>query len=215
MTDRGFAGASAYREHARRRRQRDASIADAPESIQQVLRDASRRARDIAAWRTGALGESIVGRALDDCDERGIRLLHDRRVPNGLGNIDHLAIGPAGVFVVHAKNYRGRPRYETVGSGDGESRRLFVGRDDASELLAGVQRQVRIVATVLADPVVAVRGVLCFVGADWELGNGFVVDGVGVTAPDRLADLVTLPGPLDAGRIRAVHAHLEASLSAA
>ena len=32
-------------------------------------------------------------------------ILHDRRVPGSPANIDHLVIGPTGVFVVDAKNF--------------------------------------------------------------------------------------------------------------
>ena len=32
--------------------------------------------------------------------------LHDRRVPKGRANIDHIVIGAAGVYVVDAKHYK-------------------------------------------------------------------------------------------------------------
>ena len=88
--DRDFAGASAHREHARLRREREASADAAPESIQDLLRDAGRRSRDVRAWEKGAAGESIVGRTLTELADHGVRVLHDRRVPGGTSNLDHL-----------------------------------------------------------------------------------------------------------------------------
>lgn len=35
-------------------------------------------------------------------------MLHDRRVPDTRGNIDHIIVAPAGVFVVDAKNHKGK-----------------------------------------------------------------------------------------------------------
>jgi hypothetical protein len=45
-------------------------------------------------------------------DSRGVELLHDRRICGSRANIDHLAIGPGGVTVIDAKNYRGKVRTE-------------------------------------------------------------------------------------------------------
>lgn len=213
--DRGFAGASAHREGARLRREREHSAEAAPESIQDLLRDAGRRSREVRAWEKGAAGESIVGRVLAELADHGVRSLHDRRVPGGASNLDHLAIAPTGVYVIDAKNYSGRPRIETSGAGEATTTRLFIGRDDRQHLVQSVQWQTRVVGAVLADSSVPVRGILCFIGADWEVLNGYLVGGIGVTSPERLADLLRMPGPLDAARIAALRRHLLASLDAA
>uniref|UniRef100_UPI003783E140 nuclease-related domain-containing protein n=1 Tax=Pseudolysinimonas sp. TaxID=2680009 RepID=UPI003783E140 len=99
LSDRGFAGASAHRESLRRSGTGEA-----------------------AAWRAGAVGEGIVGRLLA---ESGVRAIHDRRIPDSDANIDHLAVTSAGVLVIDAKNYRGRPRVDTFGGADPTPRRLF------------------------------------------------------------------------------------------
>lgn len=68
------------------------------------------------AFRNGELGELTVGAMLDKRAARGpLIALHDRRMPRGHGNIDHLAIAAAGVFVIDAKQYRGRVRVEDRG----------------------------------------------------------------------------------------------------
>lgn len=35
-------------------------------------------------------------------------VLHDRKIPGSKANIDHIAIGPGGVFVIETKNYDGK-----------------------------------------------------------------------------------------------------------
>jgi hypothetical protein len=57
------------------------------------------------AWRQGAEGEERLGHQLDQLTGEGFVILHDRRVPGSPANIDHLVIGPTGVFVVDAKNF--------------------------------------------------------------------------------------------------------------
>ena len=34
-------------------------------------------------------------------------VLHDRRIPRRTSNIDHIAVGPSGVFVIDTKRYQG------------------------------------------------------------------------------------------------------------
>lgn len=59
----------------------------------------------ISAWRTGALGEEHVGAILVSLPE-GYRVLHD--VDTGKGNLDHVVIGPTGVFAIETKAVAGR-----------------------------------------------------------------------------------------------------------
>ena len=181
LTDRGFAGASAHQES----RHRSGS--------------------DAANWRAGAVGEGIVGRLLA---EAGVLAVHDRRIPGSEANIDHVAVTAAGVLVIDAKNYAGRPRVDTFGGSDPTPRRLFVGAEEHTPLLYSVRRQVRIMEDALLDDPVPVRGMLCFVGADWELVNGYLVAGVGITSCDGLSALVGMPGPLDEKRQRDIHRRL-------
>lgn len=187
--DRGFAGASAYRES---------------------LRQAG--SRDARNWRAGAIGESIVGQMLADA---GVRTVHDRRVPGSDANIDHIAVAPSGVYVIDAKNYSDRPRVDTFGGADSTPRRLFIGREDHTHLVHAVRRQVRVVEGALEDPAVPVRGILCFVGVEWEVINGYLLHRVGVTSPEGVAALLAMPGPLAAARVDAVHRRLGTVLDAA
>lgn len=60
------------------------------------------------AWAAGAEGERRVAGALQDLP-RGWVVLHDRLLRPGtrLTNIDHVVVGPGGVFLVDAKNWAG------------------------------------------------------------------------------------------------------------
>ena len=42
-------------------------------------------------------------------------VLHDRAVPGGRANIDHIAVVPSGVWVIDTKHYRGRLEQRDLG----------------------------------------------------------------------------------------------------
>lgn len=58
----------------------------------------------ITAYGIGAEGERLTGRVLDKLD--GYVVLHDRKIPGSRANIDHIAFGPGGVFVIETKKYK-------------------------------------------------------------------------------------------------------------
>jgi hypothetical protein len=60
------------------------------------------------AWRIGAEGERKTARYLDGLAEAGFIVLHDRKVPGYGGNLDHVAIGPTGVWAIETKNVAGK-----------------------------------------------------------------------------------------------------------
>ena len=93
------------RKAARERRTREAHpiIADA------LLASAAIGTQLETAFESGAGGERAVGGRLDERLAEGPAVVpHDRRMPRGHGNIDHLVVAPARVFVVDAKDIRGR-----------------------------------------------------------------------------------------------------------
>ena len=103
----------------------------------------------------------------------GIRLLHDRRAPGTRGNLDHVVIAPAGVFVVDAKGYEGLIRVRDVGGLLKVDERLVVGRRDCSTLADNMGWQVeaveRVLRSVPAKPLPPVIPVLCSVRGEWPL----------------------------------------------
>ncbi|MFF4431528.1 nuclease-related domain-containing protein [Streptomyces sp. NPDC001513] len=72
-----------------------------------------RRGTDGDAWRSGLAGERRVGVELDRLTRQGWRVLHSVPLPRQV-DIDHLLIGPGGVFTVNTKRH---PR-KTVWVGD-------------------------------------------------------------------------------------------------
>lgn len=57
----------------------------------------------IENWRTGAQGERRTARALWALRRDGWVVLHDLPDRAGTGNVDHVVVGPAGVFVLDSK----------------------------------------------------------------------------------------------------------------
>jgi hypothetical protein len=62
--------------------------------------------RDYDSWAQGAEGEEVVGRILEGLRERGWYVIHD--VSFGRGNIDHIVIGPGGIFTIETKSRGGK-----------------------------------------------------------------------------------------------------------
>ncbi|HET8956428.1 MAG TPA: nuclease-related domain-containing protein [Solirubrobacterales bacterium] len=62
--------------------------------------------RDHAAWSQGAEGEEVVGAVLEGLVADGWQVIHD--VSFGRGNIDHVVVGPGGLYTVETKSRRGR-----------------------------------------------------------------------------------------------------------
>ena len=57
-------------------------------------------------WAVGLRGERLVGGRLNRLRRDGWRVLHSVQFPSGT-DIDHLVIGPPGVFTVNTKHHRG------------------------------------------------------------------------------------------------------------
>lgn len=64
--------------------------------------------KEARAWQAGSLGEERASRKLAMLRRHGFTTLDDVLLePGKKWNLDHLVIGPAGVFFVDAKNWRG------------------------------------------------------------------------------------------------------------
>ena len=57
-------------------------------------------------WQDGKAGELAVTDALKALPDQYV-VLNDLMLPDGRGNVDHLVIGPNGIFVIETKNYSG------------------------------------------------------------------------------------------------------------
>jgi Nuclease-related domain len=58
-------------------------------------------------WQRGAQGERHTARLLDRLTRDGFVVFHDLAMPDSPANVDHLAIGPSGVFVIDSKQWTG------------------------------------------------------------------------------------------------------------
>ncbi|MEX5631534.1 nuclease-related domain-containing protein [Parafrankia sp. FMc2] len=111
-------------------------------------------------WRTGLAGERIVAAELAPLESRGWRVLHSIPLANEV-DIDHLLIGPGGVFSINTKHHHGS--------------RIWVG-DDAVRLGPRAYQYVRKAraeaqraSTALSRACgfdICVAGVLAFVNAE-------------------------------------------------
>ena len=181
-------GASAQREYERRRARDEAAIHEKWGSgrIGKIAVALSDERQTTVAWKSGAVGEATVGRALDAIASEELVVLHDRRIPGTRANIDHIVVSRAGVWVVDAKRYKGKRPTLRVEGGLFRPRveKLVVG-GDRTKLVDGVLRQRELVSDVVGT--VPVTAVLCFVEADWPLlGGSFTTRGVEVCWPKAL-----------------------------
>jgi Nuclease-related domain len=148
---------------------------------------------DAIAWRRGAVGERRTARLLGPLERHGWAVLHDLAVPGSRANLDHLAIGPGGVFVIDSKQYRGRLQFDRSG-------RLWHGRYPLAPALRAVSFEADQAAQVLTDadvvvPIVAVHGAQV-------PGGKVVTQGVPVVAARRLPSMLrALPAVLGPERI--------------
>jgi hypothetical protein len=146
---------------------------------------------DARAWRRGAVGERRTARLLAGLERHGWAVLHDLAVAGSRANLDHLVIGPAGVFVIDSKQYCGRLRLDPSG-------RLWHGRYPLAPTLRAVSFEADQAALVLTDPDVVVVPIVAVHGAQVPWGK-VVTDGVPVVAarrlPSMLRQLPTVLGP--------------------
>ena len=111
----------------------------------------SEQPQSTTAWARGAKGEEQLGRGLDSLADKGVRMLHDRRIPRTRANIDHIAVAPSGVYVIDAKRYAGRPTLQVEGGIiRPRTSRLVIGSRDGTKLVEGVHKQVGLVRDALA-----------------------------------------------------------------
>jgi hypothetical protein len=154
---------------------------------------------DAVAWRRGAAGERRTARLLGPLERQGWAVLHDLAVPGSQANIDHLVIGPGGVFVIDSKEYRGRLGLDPSG-------RLWHGRYSLAPTLRTVSFEADQAAQVLTDPdvVVVVVPIVAVHGAQVPWGK-VVMDGVPVVPAQRLPHLLrALPAVLGPERVAAL-----------
>ncbi|MGA9876514.1 MAG: nuclease-related domain-containing protein [Solirubrobacteraceae bacterium] len=211
--DRGRPGASAAREYQRRKDNRAARVRDTHPLIGGMLLTFRSAPQHEVAFHQGEVGEQTVAASLEKRTAGGPAIiLHDRRMPGGHGNIDHLAIAPTGVFVIDAKNIHGKVR---VAKPLFEPQRLLINERNRTKLIDGLDRQVSTVsrALELSDyPDVPIRGVLCFTTADLPLFSTLTMRRHLMLHPRALAKRLNASGSLQPSTIDTLARTLALSL---
>ena len=214
--DRGHAGASAGREHARRKASRETRVREAHPHLGGLMLWLQDAPQHEVAFKTGELGEVGVGESLERRTAEGPAVvLHDRRMPRGRGNIDHIAIAPTGVFVIDAKAHSGTVRIENPLFG---SAKLRIAGRDRTGLIDGLNRQVLAVREALdraGRPDVPIQGVLCFTTADLPLLRTLKMRGHLLLYRKALAKKLNADGALEPAEIEAIARDLTRELPAA
>jgi nuclease-like protein len=149
---------------------------------------------EVVAWQRGAAGERRTARLLSQLEQYGWAVLHDLAVPASRANIDHLVIGPGGVFVIDSKQYRGRLQLDRIG-------RMWHSGYPLTPALRAVSFEADQAAQVLPDPGMAVVPIVAVHGAQvpWDK---VVMAGVPVVAAKRLPSMLcALPVVLGPERV--------------
>jgi hypothetical protein len=134
-----------------------------------------RSSGEARAWRRGAVGERRTARLLRRLERDGYASLHDLAVPGSAANVDHLVIGPSGVFVVDSKQYTGRVHQSL----DGRAWHNHAPLDRQLEVVAWEAATIARILGVRVDPLVVVHG------AEVAYG-GLIAGGVAVVPAARL-----------------------------
>jgi hypothetical protein len=203
----------------RRRQRHETRVRSAHPKLGGLILALSDEPQSTKAWDKGADGERALGASLDLLRPEGLGVLHDRRIPGSKANIDHIVIGPSGVFVIDAKRYTGKVERRDRGSLFTDDWRLYVGKRDQSKLVRGMPRQVEAIRLSLAPTEFCgcrVNPILCFVKAEWSLlAKPFAFGDVRVLWPKALMKLVRSEGALSVDEISRIELSLAAALPVA
>jgi nuclease-like protein len=121
------------------------------------------------AWQRGAKGERHTARLLDRLDRDSYVSFHDLAMPHSPANLDHLVLGPSGVFVIDSKQWTGQVHQSADGLVWHDHYRL-------DRTLATVRWQAEILGRLLGIPVAPL---VCVHGAQIQ-GGGLRAQGVAV-----------------------------------
>lgn len=137
-------------------------------------REAERADRLARTHQAGDDGEAVVRGLVAPLVAEGWRVLHRRTWPGTRrADIDHLLVGPGGVFLLDSKNWCGNVR---IAGG-----RVWQGDDDVSDVVEALNAQLTAVETALVDHGLApleIVGAVVFVGQSipvLSLGRGHVL----------------------------------------
>jgi Nuclease-related domain len=144
-----------------------------------------RPSEQVAAWQRGAAGERRTARLLDRLTGDGYVIFHDLAVPGSPANVDHLVIGPSGVFVIDSKQWTGSVHQGSDGL-------AWHNHYPLDRTLETVRWQARIIGRLLGTRAAAV---VCVHGAHVH-GGGLEAQGVAIVPPHLLRSALGFEGVL-------------------
>jgi Nuclease-related domain len=121
------------------------------------------------AWQRGATGERHTARLLDRLGRDGYVSFHDLAMPDSPANLDHLVVGPSGVFVIDSKQWTGQVHQSADGLVWHDHYRL-------DRTLATIRWQAETLGRLLGVPVAPL---VCVHGAHIQ-GGGLRAQGVAI-----------------------------------
>lgn len=176
----------------------------ASDAARRMREKAERLARSAERWERGAVGERATAEVLDRLPRTEWTVFHDVRWPGRrLANVDHVAIGPPGVFVIDSKNWSGSIGVrDNVLRHNGRKREPAVA--NAAEAALAVAGLTRLVRPDLVFPV------LCFV-RDEQI-TGWARDVMVCSTANLQQMLLTRPRVLEADVRRQLCLDIDVSL---
>ena len=208
----GDPGASLMREYDRRRRSREQRVRQTHPRVGGLLLALQDAPQHESAFHQGAIAERAVADSLAiRTDSDRIITLHNRRMPAGRGDVDHLAIAPTGVWVIDTKDWKGK--VEVSSPWFGTPRLLIRGRD-STKIIDGLERQIAAVRAALDGGYqeITVRGAVCFTKADLPFLMTQTLRGHLLLYRRALAKRLNADGPLSAASIEQLARHLATQL---
>jgi hypothetical protein len=152
-------------------------------------------------WQRGAAGERQTARLLDRLTHDGYVVFHDLAVPGSDANVDHLVIGPSGVFVIDSKQWTG----SVYQGGDGL---VWHNHYPLDRTLETVRWEARIIGRLLGTRAAAV---VCVHGA-YVHGGGLEAEGVAIVPAHLLRGALGFEGVLSDAEVALAATIARASL---
>lgn len=179
----------------------------AQESARRHHEKAQRLLHAAALYEKGAEGERVTAEVLDALPDEHWIVMHDLRWPGRrYANVDHIVVGPPGIFVVDSKNWSGRieVRHQVLQQNGYKREQSVAGAAEAALAVAGLVPSLR---------VDLVAPVLCFVRDEPLLK--WARDVMVCSTANLLTLLQSRTPVLEPWQVRVAALHLEGQLSAA
>jgi Nuclease-related domain len=160
-----------------------------------------RPSQQVTAWQRGAHGERRTARLLDRLTGDGYVVFHDLAVPGSDANVDHLVIGPSGVFVIDSKQWAGSVHQGSDGL-------AWHNHYPLDRTLETVRWEAETVGRLLGARAAAV---VCVHGAHVH-GGGLEVQGVAIVPPHLLRGALGFERVLSDAEVALLAATARASL---